>query len=526
MVGIGVFLAAACGSDDDGAGDADAGVDAGRDAPRVIQTVPADGARQVSPDTAIELSFSEELDPSTVSGASVEVTTASGPVSGTVRYLVGLRTITFTPDEDLRLHATYQITATDEITGSSGGALDETSFDFTVRRGRWTGEHRVSPDPISPSVVAGNPAIAIDGAGNPVAVWVEESADTLVMGSHRVGGVWSEATPLITPLGSPPLRIDLAINQAGFGYVLINVDNATLLLVPVSPEGFGTLQGASLSSSWHRATVDGVGNGWLAMVYSGNVRVARWPLLEQVSFNPDTQLDTIDTSSSDGPSSGAPEIAANEAGDVAVVWHRADGGQAQVWANVYTSGGWQTATRLDGGAQPTSDAQVAIDAEGNATAVWLEDDGEIHAFGSHFSPGSGWSDAIELDTATTGVNGSHVRVAAGAGTAVAVWSEDAGEEVWANRFVGEEWLGAADLDARGGTPEVVVDGGGVATVLTSGLEVVRSGPDGEWSAPAATTSSLPESSGLQQLAGNSRGECAAIWNASSAPTFVLANLFR
>ncbi len=83
--------------------------------PRVTVTVPANAATDVATNTAITAVFTEDMDPTTITGASFTVvnTTLGGTaVAGDVTYAVAARTATFTPTTPATLLANNQFTAT------------------------------------------------------------------------------------------------------------------------------------------------------------------------------------------------------------------------------------------------------------------------------------------------------------------------------------------------------------------------------------------------------------------------------
>jgi hypothetical protein len=97
------------------------------DAPTVILTNPADEATDVPLDATVNATFSEAMDPLTITAANFEVTGPPGAaeVTGTVLY-DGLHLIgTFTPDSDLLPGNTYTATITTGAMDLAGNALEE-----------------------------------------------------------------------------------------------------------------------------------------------------------------------------------------------------------------------------------------------------------------------------------------------------------------------------------------------------------------------------------------------------------------
>jgi hypothetical protein len=97
--------------------------------PRVTLTVPATtipGATTgVASNTAITITFSEDMAPATINGTSVTVTCAAPCVNpaGSVSYVVGSRTAVFTPTTALAAGTIYTVTVTTAATDLAGNAL-------------------------------------------------------------------------------------------------------------------------------------------------------------------------------------------------------------------------------------------------------------------------------------------------------------------------------------------------------------------------------------------------------------------
>jgi len=74
-------------------------------APTVLSTSPTDMADNVTIITAVSVTFSEEMDSSTVNDTNFTMADGGGPVAGTVSY--SGTTATFTPTNPLDLSTTY-----------------------------------------------------------------------------------------------------------------------------------------------------------------------------------------------------------------------------------------------------------------------------------------------------------------------------------------------------------------------------------------------------------------------------------
>jgi len=113
--------------------------------PRVTLTVPLTTdpgpTTDVPPNTAITAIFSEELTPTTISATTFTLTCAAPCVNpeGTVRYLPGTRSASFTPTDPLDVDTTYTVTFTTAVSDLAGNALSGNQDDFpAVSEYIWT----------------------------------------------------------------------------------------------------------------------------------------------------------------------------------------------------------------------------------------------------------------------------------------------------------------------------------------------------------------------------------------------------
>ena len=96
--------------------------------PTVLSTIPANGATNVPINTVISATFSEAMNPTSISGSTFTLSSASGAVSGVVTYS-GV-TATFTPSVNLSSGTAYTGTISNGAT-SSGGISLAASYTWT-----------------------------------------------------------------------------------------------------------------------------------------------------------------------------------------------------------------------------------------------------------------------------------------------------------------------------------------------------------------------------------------------------------
>lgn len=111
-------------------------------APTVNSTIPSDAATDVKLNQNIKPTFSEAMDPSTITTVNFTVTAASIPVLGTVTYLGNVAT--FTPTTPLAPSTTFTATI---LTGSTDMAGNPLAKNFVWS---FTTGTSVAPDPTTP----------------------------------------------------------------------------------------------------------------------------------------------------------------------------------------------------------------------------------------------------------------------------------------------------------------------------------------------------------------------------------------
>ncbi len=124
--------------------------------PTVTLTVPADGAAVAATNTKITAQFSEEMDPTTITGTSFTLAgPGATPVAGAVSYAVGTKTATFAPTAILASGTVFTATITTVVTDLAGNALLVDKV--------WTFTTGTSTDTTAPTVTLVNPADRANG---------------------------------------------------------------------------------------------------------------------------------------------------------------------------------------------------------------------------------------------------------------------------------------------------------------------------------------------------------------------------
>jgi hypothetical protein len=170
--------------------------------PTVISTSPVNSASAVAINSAVTATFSEQVDPATITTAEFTLMDGTTPVSGTVTY--SGTTATFTPSVSLTTNTVYTATITTGVKDLAGNAMNA---DYS-----WTFQTFA---PATPTVLSTSPvpyayAVALDSAitatfstpMNPVTV--TNNSFTLMGGTTPVSGLvtYSGNTATFTPSAS------------------------------------------------------------------------------------------------------------------------------------------------------------------------------------------------------------------------------------------------------------------------------------------------------------------------------------
>jgi Ice-binding-like/Bacterial Ig-like domain len=171
--------------------------------PAITSTSPADGAADVASKAVISATFSEAMEPSTVTGATFTVTRAGAPLSGSVTYAG--TTATFTPESALPLDGSFLATVSTGVKDLAGNALAAKLI--------WTFTTPQRPTVLSTSPAASEQGVALN---RPVQATFSEAMDPATIlastffvkqGGAYVSGVvsYQGTTATFAPTGLYPV---------------------------------------------------------------------------------------------------------------------------------------------------------------------------------------------------------------------------------------------------------------------------------------------------------------------------------
>jgi hypothetical protein len=351
--------------------------------------------------------------------------------------------ISNTPGSELQLaiHASGTAFAVWVTTQRDSGRKDIWANRFVVDSGWGTPVLLESNDVGS----AHGPKIAMDAAGNAVAVWAQYDGTQFDIWESRysIDSGWSPAT-LVERNGVIP---DLAIDASG-----------NVLVVWARSDGaHSTIWGNRYvpGSGWRTASiVGGAGNAAgfsdLAMDASGNA-IAVWTQFNSADVYSNTWANHYSVDAGWGTAtvigSGTSvvvehaSVAIDPFGNAVAVWQQMGGASVSnnIWSNRYVAGsGWSTATSIQTGSGPASTPEVAVDMNGNALAVWRQPDlARVSIWANRYVAGRGWGAGTLIESDSSGDASAPELVLHAGGNALVVWPQIDRfnrTHLWANRY--------------------------------------------------------------------------------------------
>lgn len=339
--------------------------------------------------------------------------------------------------------------------------------------GDWS-EPEVISDPAGEEE-PGQAHVALDAAGNAVAVWSAFDSGSVIRTAVRpVGGDWSDPEDLFSADGRTP---QLAMNAAGDAVAVWNGFNGVANLVTwaaTRPAGGDWSAPEDLSvageGDWlgPQAAIDAGGNAiavWQRQITGPDViRAATLPAGGSWSAPEDLSLAGTDAQE--------PTVAMNEAGTAVAAWRI---GSSGIQAVVRPPGGaWSTPPQqVSALGQSAGDPTVAIDSNGNAAALWQgpgATTGQVLR-AAVLPPGGGWSAPKEVSAEEEGFASYELEAHAIAGV-VATWTRKLSLTTYgvqaAVRPPGGGWAEPEDLSAEGenaGLPTLGLDAAGNAVAI-------------------------------------------------------------
>ena len=392
---------------------------------------------------------------------------------------------------------------------------------------------------------ADNPQVAVDAAGDAVAVWdFYDGATWIVQAATRpAGGAWHAPVDVSAP-GPDAGRAQVAIGPSGDAIaVWRRFDGANRIVQAAArPAGGAWHAPVDLSAPGRNADYARVAVG------AGGLAYAVW-----VSDNADgtsvvqaaarsgggAWRAPVDLSSPGRVYEDPPEVAVDAAGDAVAVWGwRAQSGtgnevvQAAARSALAVTRFWQAPVTLSAPGHYGDFPRVAMNPAGVAYAVWRDvNTGIVQA--SARAGGGAWQPPVNLSTPDRDAYDPQVAIN-GAGDAVAVWEggslnpADYPHEIVqaaarSGHAVTRFWQAPVNLSAPGSTqgPQVSLDAAGNAVAVwddydlpASNLVVraaTRPAATGAWQVPVTLSAADRNDAFFPHVALDAAGDAVAVW---------------
>lgn len=377
--------------------------------------------------------------------------------------------------------------------------------------------------------VSSDPQIGVDTAGNSVAIWQEfDGVNTNIQAAILpIGGSWSTPVTISSSVGSnidaiPQIAVDPAGNAVAV-WEELTAGSSTVKAATLAFGGSWTTPvdisvPVSDSSQIPQVAVDSAGNAvdvW-ARFDGSNVIIQSASLPFGGSWTSPVDISTT------GQDAFSPQVSLDSSGNAVAIWAGVGIGLDTIQAATLPFGGsWSASVTLSG--TSAAGPQVAVDPAGNSVAVWTINIGADFFIQAATLPFAGsWSSAVNISTTGSSLFGAQVAVDL-SGNAVAVWDKLVGSDIIVEAATlpfGGSWTSPVDISPTGAfafDQQVAIDSFGNAIAVwdrDNGTDIVIQAAmlpfGGSWSAPV-DLSTGGQTSDFPQIAINPSGYAVVDW---------------
>ncbi|WP_288364025.1 hypothetical protein [uncultured Spongiibacter sp.] len=357
---------------------------------------------------------------------------------------------------------------------------------YTASTGSWGTEELIESGANGHAVA---PQIAVDGAGNAIAVWSQDDGANYNIYANRYTastGTWGteeliESSSVANAL-SPQIAVDgngnaIAVWQQSDG----NNESIYANRYTASTDSWGT---AELIESDHNGQAV---QSQIAFDSAGNA-IAVWSQSVGAYNNIYSNRYTLATgwggaelvATGNAGNATHPQIASDSNGNAIAVWLElsALGAKVSVYANRYTASAasWGAVELLESSDDGHAyDPRIAMDDDGNGVAVWWQPDSANlrHIYSNRYTPGAGWGTEERIENSDDGHSNYPQIAIDGEGNVIAVWRQDDNINdglLYANRYTANtgSWGTEALIGNGNGSvfqPQIAIDGEGNAIAV-------------------------------------------------------------
>ncbi|MEQ8765081.1 MAG: Ig-like domain-containing protein [Planctomycetota bacterium] len=486
-------------------------------APKLESVFPERSSSNAAPGTEISAVFDRPVDPASVTTTSVVVRGPQGKVDGSVEVVAAGAgsEILFRPSTDLFVRGEYTVTLRQSIQTPQGNRLvGDQVWSFRTRDGLFDLEIGLD-DGLFQETFA---KVGMDDQGIGHSVWTSRGANGLAVQAALmdVETGWQPARPLDNGPDFEAASPHLAVNGAGDAIAIWTRRYSS----PESMTGFEVMAShydsengwsdperidqddENKSANGNGVTIDAAGNAiavWaqLADQSDGRLWARRWNA-ESEEWEDSEPIQSTNTLG------GVPVMQGNAKGHTYVVWRQDRA--TEVWANRYAPGeGWSGDEEISEAQDfVLEDPQIAVDSSGNAWVVMRQEesrgDDPDRLLANRWE--DGWQGPVPIESQEQSIVEFDL-ASRGSGRVLVIWRQqgenDENDPLAGNEYLpGSGWQGDKILfqDELGhlAEPSVALDPDGNALVSfrrdVFGLELsdicVSRRPDGgEWDTPQA-----------------------------------------
>ena len=427
-----VFSYVGCG----GSSSSSSGSSGDTTAPTVASKGPVANATNVALNAVITATFSEAMDPDTISSTTFTLCDyeADETIAGTVIYDENSKTATLTSTADLELARLYQARISVSVKDLAGNAISGGMFyyswTFHTRDGAWGTDLRIDINDGANDTAC--PHVTMGPNGNGIAVWaqVTNTAYSILASRYVSGTGWTVPELLETDDAGMALNPKVAMDSFGNAIAVweqvTNTKTSILANYYEAGIGWGSAEviedDDDADAAVPQVAMDPAGN---AIVVWEQVTGSMTSILAARYVSPTGWTDAVILEANDTYDANAPQIAIDPLGNAMVVWHQANGSWTSIMANHYdvAADDWDGPVLIEDGPENAVKPQVAIDPWGDAMAVWEHSGGTYYnIYANRYVSGTGWAaSAVLLETNDTG-DATVPQIAIDTqGFAIAVW---------------------------------------------------------------------------------------------------------